>query len=154
MVRESIWLRDLERNARGDIRFDEAGDTSTDGRWVARSRWMPVARAICARRTMEPSTSRPKDVMRSAISSMPIKMKGSASIGLASVIAFDIAAAGFLEYLVAPFHFRYRPPENADGFFILGDDGPHEVGDAVVDREFHALRIDEHELQRLRRIFI
>ena len=31
--------------------------TSTDGRWVAMTRWMPTARAIWAMRTIESSTS-------------------------------------------------------------------------------------------------
>ena len=43
--------------------------TSTDGRWVAITRWMPTARAIWAMRTMESSTSRAATIMRSFSSS-------------------------------------------------------------------------------------
>ena len=48
--------------------------TSTDGRCVARIRWMPTARAICARRVIDSSTSRAAVIMRSASSSMTITM--------------------------------------------------------------------------------
>ena len=48
--------------------------TSTDGRWVARIRWMPTARAICARRMIDSSTSAEETIMRSAISSMTMTM--------------------------------------------------------------------------------
>ncbi len=43
--------------------------TSTDGRCVASTRWMPAARASCVMRTMESSTSRGATIMRSASSS-------------------------------------------------------------------------------------
>ncbi len=56
--------------------------TSTDGRCVAITRWMPTARAICAMRTMESSTSRAATIMRSLSSSTTTRMKGSGSIGL------------------------------------------------------------------------
>ena len=48
--------------------------TSTDGRWVARIRWMPTARAIWARRVIDSSTSCAETIMRSASSSMTITM--------------------------------------------------------------------------------
>ena len=44
--------------------------TSTDGRWVAITRWMPVARAICARRVMMRSVSSGAIIIRSASSSI------------------------------------------------------------------------------------
>ena len=43
--------------------------TSTEGRCVAMMRWMPDARAICARRWMQASISLPATIIRSAISS-------------------------------------------------------------------------------------
>src|SRR5205823_9968380 len=43
--------------------------TSTEGRWVATTRWMPVARASCARRQIACSTSGPCSIIRSASSS-------------------------------------------------------------------------------------
>ncbi len=52
--------------------------TSTEGRWVAMIRWMPAARAICARRWIAPSMSLPATIIRSAISSTMITMYGRA----------------------------------------------------------------------------
>ena len=43
--------------------------TSTDGRCVATTRWMPTARAICAMRQMASSTARGAIIIRSASSS-------------------------------------------------------------------------------------
>ena len=48
--------------------------TSTDGRWVAMTRWIPTARAICAMRQIDSSTSRAATIMRSFSSSTTIKM--------------------------------------------------------------------------------
>ena len=43
--------------------------TSTEGRWVAMTRWMPTPRAIWARRQMLLSTSLALTIIRSASSS-------------------------------------------------------------------------------------
>ena len=50
--------------------------TSVEGRCVAMTMCMPAARAVCARRTTESSTSLEAAIIRSAISSMPIKICG------------------------------------------------------------------------------
>ena len=44
--------------------------TSTEGRWVASTRWMPTARAICASRVIASSTSDDDTIIKSASSSM------------------------------------------------------------------------------------
>ena len=56
--------------------------TSTDGRCVASSRWMPTARDFCASRMIASSTSAGETIMRSASSSITTSMYGS--IGLPS----------------------------------------------------------------------
>ena len=48
--------------------------TFVEGRCVATMRWMPAARASCAMRLMENSTSLPTFIMRSASSSMTMTM--------------------------------------------------------------------------------
>ena len=53
--------------------------TSTEGRWVAITRWMPTARAIWAMRTTASSTARPATIIRSFNSSMTTTMKGNRS---------------------------------------------------------------------------
>jgi hypothetical protein len=46
--------------------------TSTEGRWVARIKWIPTARAICASRVIASSTSWDETIIRSASSSITI----------------------------------------------------------------------------------
>jgi hypothetical protein len=55
--------------------------TSTDGRCVARIRWMPAARAFCAIRAISSSTFLPTTIIMSANSSMTTTMTGSVSSG-------------------------------------------------------------------------
>ena len=58
--------------------------TSTDGRWVASSRWMPAARAFWAMRAMSCSTFLPTIIIMSANSSMTTTMYGSRASGAPS----------------------------------------------------------------------
>ena len=51
--------------------------TSTDGRWVARIRCMPAARAFCARRAINSSTFLPTIIIMSANSSITTTMNGN-----------------------------------------------------------------------------
>ena len=51
--------------------------TSTEGRWVARMRWMPAARAFCARRAISSSTFLPVSIIMSASSSTTTTIQGS-----------------------------------------------------------------------------
>ena len=53
--------------------------TSTDGRWVAITRWIPTARAICAMRHTLASTSRAATIIKSFSSSTTTRMYGSRS---------------------------------------------------------------------------
>ncbi len=55
--------------------------TSTDGRCVAAIRWMPAARAFCAKRAISSSTFLPTIIIMSANSSMKMTMNGSGSSG-------------------------------------------------------------------------
>src|SRR6202008_2080715 len=50
--------------------------TSTDGRWVASTRWIPAARAFWVIRTMASSTSRGAVIIKSASSSTIATMYG------------------------------------------------------------------------------
>ena len=51
--------------------------TSVDGRWVASTRWIPIARAFWASRMIESSTSAGATIIRSASSSITQRMCGS-----------------------------------------------------------------------------
>ena len=70
MVRESV-LEDTWKVRRvGKLALIMPVRTSTEGRWVAITRWIPAARAICARRVRATSTSREATIIRSASSSI------------------------------------------------------------------------------------
>ena len=75
-VRESVI--EMTRNATRDAKFALMTPvmTSTDGRCVAKTRWMPTARAICASRWTGASTSRGALTIRSANSSTTTTMCG------------------------------------------------------------------------------
>ena len=47
---------------------------STEGRWVASTRWIPTARDFCASRMIESSTSAGATIIRSASSSITHRM--------------------------------------------------------------------------------
>ena len=74
MVREStFWLTRKAMRA-GKFALMMPVITSTDGRWVARTRWMPTALAIWASRVIDSSTSTEATIIRSASSSMTTTM--------------------------------------------------------------------------------
>ena len=50
--------------------------TSAEGRWVARTRWMPTARLFWARRMIASSTSAGDTIIRSASSSITTRIVG------------------------------------------------------------------------------
>ena len=74
MVRLSILLVTWKLMRVGKLALMVPVMTSTDGRWVAMIRWMPAARAICARRWIAASMSLPATSIRSAISSTTTTM--------------------------------------------------------------------------------
>ena len=76
ITRLSAWV-DTEKAIRdGMLALMTPVITSTEGRWVASTRWMPTARAIWAMRHTDSSTSRAATIMRSFSSSTTIRMKG------------------------------------------------------------------------------
>ena len=77
IVRESIFDDTRNEMRAGRFALIRPVMTSTDGRCVARIRWMPTARAICASRAIDSSTSLPATIIRSASSSISTTMKGS-----------------------------------------------------------------------------
>ena len=67
------------------------------------------------------------------------------------VIFFDFAHTGFGEALVARIHLARHFEQSARREFRIGDRGLDEMRDAVVDRKFDALGIDEEHLHFIRR---
>ena len=78
-VRESIWLAMENAMRLGIFALINPVTTFTEGRCVASTIWIPVARAFCAMRTIGSSVFRPSCIMRSASSSMMITMNSSRS---------------------------------------------------------------------------
>ena len=72
MVRLSTRAATRNEMREGKLALMRPVMTSTEGRWVARMRWIPTARAICARRVIDSSTSWEETIMRSASSSITI----------------------------------------------------------------------------------
>ena len=96
IVRESIF--DVTWNAMRDGKFALMRPvmTSTDGRCVARIRWMPAARAFCAMRATEVSTSLGAHIMRSANSSITTTMYGRRCGGAVTIFSRASASSGEL----------------------------------------------------------
>ena len=69
-VRESVLLATWKAIREGKLALMTPVITSTDGRWVASTRWIPTARAIWARRAIGSSISAGAVSIRSASSSI------------------------------------------------------------------------------------
>ena len=159
IVRESIF--DDTRNEMRDGMFALIRPviTSTDGRCVARIRWMPTARAICASRAIDSSTSLLATIIRSASSSMTTTMKGSGFGALAvrrrpllgdrlldvAVVLLDVADAFGRERLVALLHLADGPAQRVGGLLRIDDDRRQQVRDVLVHPELEPLRIDHDQ---------
>ena len=69
MTRQSASDEVLNASRLGTLALIRPVTTSTAGRWVAMTRWMPAARASWVMRTTASSTSRGATIIRSASSS-------------------------------------------------------------------------------------
>ena len=150
--------------------------TSTDGRWVAITRWMPTARAIWAMRTMESSTSRAATIMRSFSSSTTTRMKGSGCGGLGLVLeirprrrppgcsspsarAADLAACAACRTAAAA-----DPSPSLDQLVVAGDVAHPVLGQQVVaalhlldrpgQRVGRLLGVDDHRGEQVRQAVV
>ena len=68
-TRESVTEEVAKAMREGTLALIRPVTTSTEGRWVASTRWMPAARASWVMRTIASSTSRGATIIRSASSS-------------------------------------------------------------------------------------
>ena len=74
ITRESVCEETAKAIREGTFALIMPVITSTRGLWVASTRWMPTARAFCARRMIESSTSAGATIIRSASSSITQRM--------------------------------------------------------------------------------
>ena len=77
ITRESVWLETAKAIRLGTFALIMPVITSTDGRWVASTRWIPTARDFCARRMIASSTACGLIIIRSASSSITTSRYGS-----------------------------------------------------------------------------
>ena len=140
--------------------------TSTMGRWVATTRWMPTARAIWARRVIGffnvgavehhevGQLVDDDDEEGKGLLFLAIVEEGRHRAFEELVVLVDVAYAAAGEELEAALHFADGVAQGVGCQLGLGDDGRKEMRNAFIHAEFHALRIDEDEpdLRRSRAI--
>ena len=139
--------------------------TSTDGRCVARIRWMPTARAICASRQIDSSTSLPATIIRSASSSITTMMNGSVFAGspflagsfwsirirMLRLYLLDVPHPFRRQGLVPLLHLADGPPQRVRGLLRVDDDRREQVRDVLVHPELEPLRVDHDQPHVVRR---
>jgi hypothetical protein len=152
MVRLSILLDTWNDRRVGMLALIRPVMTSTLGRCVASIRWMPAARAFCARRAISSSTFLPTTIIRSASSSITTTMKGSRSSGSGDsgvrlngfgmnsprsggvvdllVVAGQVAHAQLAHELVAALHLGHAPVQRVAGLLHVGDHRRQQVRNA------------------------
>ena len=86
ITRESVCELVAKASRVGKLALISPVTTSTDGRWVAITKWMPVARASCASRTSWASTSTGATIIRSASSSRMTTQYGSGPSGRSTAL--------------------------------------------------------------------
>ena len=165
MVRESIFDDTRNEMRAGRLALMSPVITSTDGRCVARIKWMPTARAICASRQIDSSTSLPATIIRSASSSTTTTMKGRGRVGSPSFGASpDSSIARTLRLncsmlrtpyaasvLVAVFHFAHRPAQRVGGLLRFDHHRRHQVRNVLVHPELEPLRVHHDHPHVVRR---
>ena len=152
MTRESIELATWNAMRLVMLALMRPVTTLASGRCVATIRWMPAARASCAIRQIESSTSLAAIIIRSASSSMTMTRYGSSVDVVAEcplldhlVVEPDVASPRLREDLEPPLHLRDGPRKRACRLLGFGDDRDVEVRHAVEQVEFDALGVDEDE---------
>ena len=169
MVRESMRLAVWNEMRIGRFDLMRPVSTSTLGRCVAMTRWMPTARDFCDRRVTCVSTSLAATIIRSASSSTMTQMCGRWYRSLASCSGFcglklrddllarqaveggDVPDLGLRQHAVPLLHLVDEPAQDRLGLLHVVDDRAQEVRHAVEDRQFHHLRVDEDQPQVVRR---
>ena len=83
ITRESTWDATAKATRAGIFAFNNPVTTFTEGRWVANTKWIPVARPNCANLTKFCSISNPPTIIKSANSSTINTKYGIFSLDLA-----------------------------------------------------------------------
>ena len=140
--------------------------TSTDGRCVARIRWMPTARAICARRAdrfldlvaghhhqvgelVDDDDDEGQRLRRLALV-LGVRSP-RAIVPDVAVVLLDVADALGRERLVALFHLAHGPAQRVGRLLRIDDDRRQQVRDVLVHPELEPLRVDHDQPHVVRR---
>ena len=170
MTRESTFDETLKAMRDGRFALMTPVRTSVEGRCVATTRWMPTARAFCARRTTDSSTSFGAIIIRSASSSMTMTISGigssfrSGSSGccaftrasvsgslMRGVVLLDVAHLADVGQRLEPLvHQVDRPLERVGRLLRIRDDRRRQVRQVLVDLELDHLRVDQDQLHLVR----
>ena len=158
MTRLSARLEVAKARRLGTLALIRPVTTSTLGRWVASTRWMPAALASWVMRTTESSTSRGATIIRSASSStitsdvgirhvdpLAAGWRGQLAVADLAVEVVDVAHPAGGEVLVAHVHLAHDPLQGLGGLLRAGDDRGDQVRDAFVRGELDPFRVDEHQ---------
>ena len=128
--------------------------TSTDGRCVASTRWIPTARDFCASRMTASSTSCGEIIIRSASSSMTTSRYGQAllaALAQRAVRLGEVARPQNRQLLVAPLHLRDDVRQRRGGLLRARHDRREQVRDRLVEPELDPLRVDQDHAHLVRR---
>src|SRR3954465_8903037 len=155
ITRESVWLETAKAIRLGTFALIIPVITSTDGRCVASTRWMPTARLFWASRMTASSTSCGEIIIRSASSSITTSRYGS--VGSPRQRKGRVAPEGARgpprgggpagahrgEALVPALHLGDDVAQNGGGLLRARDDGREQVRDRLVVVQLDPLRIDQ-----------
>src|SRR5664280_2078404 len=146
IVRESICEAMANAMRLGKLALISPVTTFTEGRCVASTRWMPVALAFWASRTIGSSTFLPSRIIRSASSSMMITRYDIRSAGSARVSLYpNVSRVSPGKAAETVLHLAHGPLERGLGPLGLNDHWNHQVGQAVVGRQLDPLEVHEHQ---------
>ena len=159
IVRESIFDETRNEMRAGRLALMSPVMTSTDGRCVARIRWMPTARAICARRAdrfldlvarhhhqvgelVDDDDDEGQRLRRLAVLRRPLLRDRVPDV---AVVLLDVADAFRRERLVALLHLAHRPAQRVGRLLRIDDDRRQQVRDVLVHPELEPLRVDHDQ---------
>ena len=167
------FRRDLIRDARGEIRFDHAGD-DVDRRPLSGDDQMNADRARFLRQPRDGifnilrrdhhqigkfvdddhdvvhRLGRGPLITRSRFPSAAMRF----GILQQRVVLIDVAHAALGERAIAILHFRHGPDQRVRGELRIGNDRMQQMGDVLVDLQLHHLRIDHQHPQLTRQRFV
>src|SRR5213082_2272241 len=127
--------------------------TSTRGLCVASTRWMPTARAFCASRMTESSTSAGATIIRSASSSITHTTYGSGGSPLCSRARLSSGSERVRASDIVPalLHLLDQVLERVRGHPRTRDHRGEQVRDRLVVVELDLLGVDMHKSDLMRR---